>query len=340
MKKIKVAQIGVLHEHAPGKMYTLRKLPEVFDLVGVVDDRPFSTTPNFGADLERPYEGVKRLTLDEVLSDPELEAVTVEVPNNELVPMAMRCAERGLAIHMDKPAGEDLELYRKLLDLCKAKHLPFQMGFMFRGNPAFQFVRRAIRNRWIGDVCEMELDMNHCYGGEAYQEYLACFSGGIMFNLGCHLVDFVVSAIGRPSKVTPFLQNASGDAAKVRNNCLAVLEYPNTAVTLRACSRCGGTNTFDRRLRVVGTKGSIFFSPVERFDGKSVEIELALAEDAAGFPAGRHTLRTPPQNDRYADQLLEWARVIRGEIESPYPYEHDYLVHEVTLAAAGYNQWR
>lgn len=339
MDRIRIAQIGITHEHANGKMYSLRKLPEVFDIVGYVDDREFSKSPHFGNDFVKPYEGLRKLTLDEAFNTPGLQAVTVEVPNNELVPVALHCMERNLAMHMDKPGGEDLALYKTLLDGCKERNLPFQMGFMFRGNPAFQFCIAAIRNKLIGEVFELEADMNHCYGGEAYQEYIGKFAGGIMYNLGCHLIDFVVAALGRPEKVTPFLKSAPGYPASVRNNCMAVLEYPHAIVTLRSCSK-DIANTDGRRMKIVGANGSIAFNPLERFDGKPVELSLNLAAAAGEFPAGKHTLRFPPQADRYEAQLLELARIIRGEIQNPYSYEHDCLVHEVTLAAAGYNRWR
>ena len=237
MEKIKVAQIGVCHEHASGKINSLRRLADVYEIVGVVDDHPTSKTPKFAGDCLKPYEGLKWMTEEEALNYPGLQAVVVEVPNNELVPTAMRCMERGLAMHMDKPAGEDLALYKKLLDGCKAKNLPFQMGFMFRGNPAFQFCISAIREKLIGDVFEIEADMNHCYGGEKYQNYIGSFAGGIMYNLGCHLIDFVVAAMGRPENVTPFLRSAPGYPAEIRNNCMAVLEYPHAFVTLRSCSK-------------------------------------------------------------------------------------------------------
>ena len=339
MDRIRIAQIGITHEHANGKMYSLRKLSEVFDIVGYVDDREFSKSPRFGNDFVKPYEGLRKLTLDEAFNMPGLQAVTVEVPNNELVPVALRCMERNLAMHMDKPGGEDLALYKTLLDGCKERNLPFQMGFMFRGNPAFQFCIAAIRNKLIGEVFELEADMNHCYGGEPYQEYIGKFAGGIMYNLGCHLIDFVAAALGRPENVTPFLKSAPGYPAAIRNNCMAVLEYPHAIVTLRSCSK-DIANTDGRRMKIVGTNGSIDFNPLERFDGKPVELSLNLAAAAGEFPAGKHTLRCPPQADRYEAQLLELARIIRGEIQNPYSYEHDCLVHEVTLAAAGYNHWR
>lgn len=71
-----------------------------------------------------------------------------------------------------------------------------------------------------------------------------------------------------------------------------------------------------------------------------MELSLSLGENSGSFPAGEHTLRFPPQTDRYVEQFKELARVIRGEGKSTYSYDHDYLVHEITLAAAGYTQWR
>lgn len=68
--------------------------------------------------------------------------MTVETPNDDLVPTALRCMERNLAMHMDKPAGYDLVRYDTLLRGCESRGIPFQIGYMFRNNPAFQFSSR------------------------------------------------------------------------------------------------------------------------------------------------------------------------------------------------------
>ena len=92
-------------------------------------------------------------------------------------------------------------------------------------------------------------------------------------------------------------------------------------------------------MRIVGTKGAIHLVPLERFDGKNLKIELGLNEDTQTFPKGWHTLEFPPQKYRYDVQLQEFAGMIRGKCKPSYSYEHDSLVHEVTLAAAGYTKW-
>jgi len=105
-----------------------------------------------------------------------------------------------------------------------------------------------------------------------------------------------------------------------------------------ACSRTAG-NVDARMCRIIGDKGSIAFSPLERFDGSAIEVKLHLREGNDVYPAGMHTLKFPPQRDRYAVQLTELAEIIRGRKRNPYSYEHDALVHEVTLAAAGLIPW-
>ncbi len=338
MKRIRIGQIGVSHEHAAAKMASLRAMSDVYEVVGVVDDRDSSAARFPKADMS-PYEGLAWMTEDQLFATPELAAVMIETANLDLVPTALRCMQRGLAMHMDKPGGDDLRLFGQLLDGCKARQLPFQIGYMLRHNPALQWCKKAIDHGWLGEVFELQANMSHDYGGDAYPQYLANFPGGIMFNLGCHLIDVVVSMLGRPHRVTPFLTSAPGSSANAMNNGLAVLEYPHAHVMLHACSReVDGLNR--RRFKLCGTRGSAELCPLERFDGQPLALRLTLSESNDEYPTGTHAIDFGAQHDRYQDQLRELARVIHDEIENPYTYEHDYLVQEVVLAASGHSQWR
>ncbi len=337
MKKLRVIQIGMTHEHADGKIAALHMMPDTYEVAGIVDDHALDTPKRYwGSELFKEY---RHLTFEEAFAMNDIDAAIVEVPNLELVPIAFRCLEKKWPIHLDKPAGESLEPYRKLLDGYKAGNLPLQMGYMYRGNPAFQFCQKFIRQGLLGEVLEIDMDMHHGYGGDEYQEYIGKFKGGIMFNLGCHLIDFVCSVMGEPERIEHFLLSTP-DAPGSGNNAAAVLQYPHAAVSLRACSRFPVGNVTRRSMKIIGTEGWIEFSPVERFDGESIELTLALKEGNEFYPAGINTIKFPPQKDRYLAQLTEFAQLVRGEIENPYTYEHDYLVHKVTLAASGYIKWR
>ncbi len=346
MRPVRIAQLGVSHEHAAGKMRSLRLRPDAFEVVGVVDDRATTKAANYihWDKEESAYEGLPRLTEEAMFAIPGLEAVAVEVPNLELVSAAQRCLAHRLPIHVDKPGGDALAPFVQLRRDYEAQRLPFQMGYMFRGNPAMRWILDAARRGWLGEIFEVQASMSHNYGNESYDDYIGNFHGGLMFNLGCHLVDFVVSLLGRPSDVFPFLKTAPGDRPGIHNNCVAILDYPAATVTLRACSReVGGLER--RRLKICGTKGSVELCPLERYDGTPLQMSLVLREGNEEREAGAHTLDFGSVRDRYEDQLLEFARSIRGETAASASADllldsrHDCLVQEVILAASGCAHW-
>lgn len=333
MKPIKIGQIGVGHEHASGKMDALRRLTDFFEVVGVAGqdapDRLASPT----------YQGIPHLTEDELLRTPGLEAVAVEPTNKDLVATAMRCLERGLPMHMDKPGGETMEPFRALVEGCRNRGLAFQMGYMYRTNPAVLFCFRALREGWLGDVFEVHAVMSR-YDEDPYRQYLSQFPGGAMYNFGCHLVDLVVAMLGRPDNVVAFQKSTRGDG--LMDNGLAVLEYPRATATIRtSVAEVDGMN--HRRLVVCGTRGTVEICPLEhpwnRQTLDPLHVRLTLLQDNADYAAGTHRVNVGVMNYRYDDQLIEFARVIRGEVVSPFTYEHDLTVQETLLAAAGYTKW-
>ncbi|MGC4073812.1 MAG: hypothetical protein QM760_15130 [Nibricoccus sp.] len=95
-----------------------------------------------------------------------------------------------------------------------------------------------------------------------------------------------------------------------------------------------------RNLKICGTKGTIELLPLERFDGQALQLRLTLLEGNEEYVAGTHTVDFGIARDRYEDQLLELAKIIRCEMRNPYTYEHDLLVQEALLAASGYTKWK
>lgn len=336
--KIRIGQLGIGHSHASARMRSLRSLADDFEVVGVVDGRDLTDEISWGGE-STAYDGLPWLTEKELLDTPGLQAVIVETSDSGLVPAALRCLERGMAICMDKPGGETLAPYQRLLEGCKEHNLPFQIAYMFRSNPAIHFVWNAVREGWLGDVFEIHAGMSHDYGNERYTNYLSAFEGGLMYLLGCHHIDWVAYVLGRPEKVTSFLGSTKNVANRSKNNCLAVMEYPNTLVSIHA-SDAEVQGLGKRRIKVCGTKGTIEFSPIERFDGQPLHLSLLLKEAAGDYQAGTHLVDLGVTRDRYVGQLKEFAGMMRGEIESPFSVEHDLLVQEILLAASGYTEWQ
>jgi len=113
MRKIKIGHLGTKHDHSWGILQSIQKYPEVFELVGVVAE----DVETQAVKSQMPqYAGVTWMTEEELFAVPDLEAVLVEGHEFDLVSAGQRCIDRGLHIHMDKPAGADIVAYEKLLD--------------------------------------------------------------------------------------------------------------------------------------------------------------------------------------------------------------------------------
>jgi len=321
---IKVGQIGTAHAHAAGKMSTLRKLSNHYEVVGIAESDPDRRKD---AEKRSAYRGLKWISEEQLLNQSGLQAVAVETDIPELVPTAMRCILAGMHVHLDKPAGLSLRAFKKLLDEATRCRLTVQMGYMFRHNPAFKFCFEAAQKGWLGDVFELHGVISKTIDAEQRRR-LARFPGS-MFELGCHLIDAMVKVLGRPDKVTGFSRHTRPEQDDLADNQLAVFEYANCTATIRsALVEVDGQKR--RQFVVCGDRGTVDIRPLE-----PPKLLLALDRPVEEYEKGYQQVSLPRMPGRYDDQLIELAQIIRGQKESEYPPEHDLAVHQAVLKASG-----
>ncbi len=324
-RKIKVGQIGVGHAHAGGKMATFRKLSDEFEVVGVVE--PSEAIRKKWQD-HPIYRDLPWLCTEQLLNTKGLEAVAVETGVGNLLSTAGQCIAAGMHIHLDKPAGESLSHFRRVLDEATRRGLAVQMGYMYRNNPAFQFCFQAVRNGWLGRITEVHGVMSKLIGPEARKPLLP-YAGGTMFELGCHLIDPLVTVQGKPERIAPVARRSHPEIDNLADTQLAVFEYPQAIATIRATvvEAEGGRR---RQFVVAGDEGTVSILPLE-----PPRLTLALIEPRDKFARGYHEVPLPPMPGRYDEQLRELACIARGEMENPYTPQHDLAVQEAILLASG-----
>lgn len=316
-KPLKALFYGMSHEHAPGKIASLRRLPDDFEVVAIADDTP-RRSPSF-ATFPFDASGFRVVSEAEARAMTGIDVVFVETANRDLMEVAGIYAARGVAMHCDKPCGEEMGPYRAAVERCRARNVPFQVGYMYRGNPALKWIWEFVAEGGLGEVRFIEADMNHNYQAAGYADYLATFKAGILYNLGCHLVDMILPLVrGELVEAHPCMAGTSG---------ISLLRFEGTDVLLRASANMPG-GVLCRRLRIDGTKGTIDLCPIERFDGK--DLSLTMTADGAA-----RTVSFGVQADRYAGQLLRLASIIRGEVPNDQDYDRDLMTHEITLKACG-----
>jgi predicted dehydrogenase len=320
MKKIRVGQIGLGHNHGGSKMKVARSFPELFEVVGYAEENDRWVEQRSGYPA---YQGVPRLSVEQVIE--QSDAVLIESDVWDLTKYAKMCVDAGKHIHMDKPAGGTLEEYKAVLDTAKEKNLVVQMGYMYRYNPAVQKTFEHIKNGDLGEIYSINAEMSTFHSVE-YKQWLTNFGGGIMYILGSHLVDLIVYMLGEPKKVTSFLKHTGLDGVDFEDNNLAVLEYDKALARIFVSSV--EVNGYGRRqLVVAGSKGTINICPME---SPTTMTYADTAMQGATYADVKNTITgMSPVGSRYHEMMLDFHAYIAGEKQNPFTYEHDYTVQKV-----------
>lgn len=341
MKKIKIAQIGTGHDHAVCAYKTLNNMSEIFDFVGfavVPEDYENVSRASYEGNKEQ-YDQSKLMTVEEILNYPDLDAVCIETEDRVLTKYSLLAAEKGLNIQMDKPGGVDDKDFDKLIDTVKEKNLVFGTGYMYRYNPAVLKIKEDIKKGKFGEIYAVEAQMN-CYHLPDKREWLGNYPGGMLYFLGCHLVDLVYSIMGEPDEVIPLSTSIGEDNVTAEDFGMAVFKYKNGVSFVKSTAvEYGG---FERRQIVItGSKGTVEIKPIER---------LVSGEKANGIYTPQITgVREVCTSDwhakgeyteteafsRYDAMFCAFAEYVRGEKENPFDYEYERNLHKLILKACG-----
>lgn len=321
--RIRCGLLGIDHAHGLDVLRVLRALPE-YELVGICEPDAAVRAAYEG---HPELEGVAWLDRDELLDDASVQVVAVESGVRRLLELGQAVVASGKHLHLDKPAGTSLPDFKRLLDDARARDLLVQMGYMFRYNPGFDLIRAAVGEGWLGDITSIHASMCTDLGAEK-RAGIDLHPGGIMLELGCHLIDMIVLMQGEPTRVTPFLRHDGAFDDELADNTFAVFEYDWGLATVDVAAM--EPQAFrGRRFKVVGPKGSVTLSPLE-----PPRARLVLKEARGAYTAGSHEVELPDR-ERHVLDFKDLARCIRGDADFAYSTQHDLAVQRTVLRACG-----
>lgn len=317
--RLRIGQIGTQHAHASGKMDALLGLPDLWEVAGIVEtDRQRSDA--------KPYSGLPVLTEEQLLGASNVQVVAVETRVEDSCPTARRCLEAGKHIHLDKPGSLDHAEFKAMRLEAEKRGLTVQMGYMLRYNPAFELLFAAVREGWLGEITEIDAAMGKLADADT-RKTIGALPGGGLFELGGHVIDAVVTILGKPAGVQAFSTPTAADG--VKDNQLAVLSYPKATAVIR-CNHADPFGGPRRRFNVTGTEGTFEIVPLE-----SGKVNLSLTTPRGSYKKGTQTIQLEVPKGRYTGEFVDLAKVIRAEKKLAWNADHDITVHETVMRAAG-----
>ncbi len=329
MKKIRIAQIGTSeYSHGASIFRSLVSRPDLFEVVGYA--LPEGEREKFPGPV-RAFDGHREMTVEEILADPTIEAVAVETEEIYLTKYALRVARAGKHLHMEKPGSGELAPFEETVRLLRERGLAFSVGYMYRFNPAIQAALARVAAGELGRIYAVEAHM----GGKhslAQREWLATLPGGMMFFLGCHLIDLIYRIQGEPQEVIPLSASTGIDGVSSIDYGMVALRYPNGVSFAKTCDEeLGGF--MRRQLVICGERGTIEIRPLEAHaaDGSMYSPTHECRDDA--WLAAWQT-EEGAHYERYGAMMQNFAELVRGK-ENPYSYDYELSLYRLILKSCG-----
>lgn len=335
MRKIRIAQIGTnTHSHAPFVFDSLKKQSDLFEIVGYA--LPEHERERLSADKYACFDGYREMTMDDIMHDPTIEAVAVETDEIYLSKYALMAARHGKHIHMEKPGGIDFAEFDAMIEAVRENRVVFHTGYMYRYNPQIQKLLASIKAGELGDIVSVDAQMS-CLQPQFVRNWLATFPGGMLFFLGCHLVDLVMQIMGAPQSVVPLSARSGVDGAQSEDIGLAVLQYPNSVCTVKSSAVDFGG--FARRhLVVTGTKGCAEIRPLEMYLPDAIGSSNLYTEQTTYTSLSWGDMGVKERSeayDRYDDMMASFAAMVRGEKQNPYTLDYERELYKTVLQCCG-----
>ena len=335
MRKVKIAIIGLNYfSHAYGILLSLEYLSDIFEIVGYT--LPENEREKFPEYAEK-YAKYPELTLDEILNNPEIEAVAVETEELYLTKYATLAALHGKHIHMEKPGGIGLADFETLIEAVKKGGKTLHIGYMYRYNPYVQDLIKKVRSGELGDIISVEAQMN-CFNIGKIREWLKTFPGGMMFYLGCHLVDLILQIQGEPKNIIPLNRSTGYLGVDSEDFGMAIFEYENGISFAKASAvEVGGFTR--RQLVVTGTKATVELKPLEMFTETNTSVQSQYTDRVtytAPAPWGDRGIAERSEiYDRYNVMMESFAEIVRGEKNNPVTPDYELSLYKNLLKACG-----
>lgn len=332
MRKIRVAQIGInQYSHAAQIFKTLTMHKDVFDIVGyaLVEDEREVCAGKLGV-----FEGYKELLLEEILADKTIEAVIVETDEIHLNKYAIMALRAGKHVHMEKPGSQSLSSFNELISEAKSSDKVFHIGYMYRYNPIVLELENRIKSGEFGKIHAIEAQMN-CNQTTEARQWLSTFKGGMMFYLGCHLVDLILRILGEPERIISMNKSTGAAGISSEDFGMALLEYED-GVSFVKCDGCEVGGYMRRQLVVVGSEGTVEIKPFEIMDDPkklTVLTKGVVYKDKSWFDEGA-SISTEAFN-RYGDMMLAFAAMVRGERENPNTPDYEAMLFKTVMKCCG-----
>jgi D-xylose 1-dehydrogenase (NADP+, D-xylono-1,5-lactone-forming) len=237
---------------------------------------------------------------EELLADPNIEAVYLPFPNGLHADWIIAAANAGKDILCEKPLVCSADDYHRVVEACERNRVSLMEAFMYRFHPQHQKVRELLRAGTIGNIVSMHARFHFVMNRVPREVRLQSgLEGGAVNDVGCYAIDVMNMVMDR----TPASVYAKGTshADDVETTVTAILDYDGVLGTFDCGFEGPRTNTF----QIIGTEGQITLDTAFDPDpGESVRVTVSRRNG--------HTEVLDIMEDHFKVEIERFSVLVRG----------------------------
>jgi predicted dehydrogenase len=272
---------------------------------------------------------------EELIADPDIDAIYNPLPNNLHVEWTIRAAEAGKHVLCEKPIGMSVAEAATLLAARARTGVKIGEAFMVRCHPQWIRLRQLLDEDRIGQLRSVFGFFSYFNVDPANIRNQADVGGGALMDIGCYLIQAARFAFAdEPTRVVASIDR--DPQMHTDRLTSAILDFP-AGQTVFTCS----TQLVPyQRFQFLGTKGRIELEvPVNVPPDRPVRL---LVDSGADLFGGGITAETFPVCDQYTLQGDAFSQAILNDTEVPVPIEdsiRNMAVIEAIFRSGVSSQW-
>ena len=254
---------------------------------------------------------------EELLADPEIEAIYNPLPNHEHVPMTLAAARAGKHVLCEKPVALTAKEAEQLREVADKVHI--MEAFMVRFHPQWLSVRDRVRAGELGEVRSIHSYFSYFNNDAGNIRNMADIGGGALYDIGCYPIVTARFLFGcEPLRAIALVDR--DPVFKTDRMVSGLLDFGNGR---RLDFTVSTQSVIYQRVQVCGTKKRIEVQIP--FNAPLGGVTDVLTDDGSRLDLSSTVTQTIPVCDMYTLEIDAFSQVVRGAIPLPYGVEDAIL---------------
>ena len=263
-----------------------------------------------------------------MIEEADIDAVDLVVAPQWREPLLVAAAKRKLPALMEKPMANNVAQAQRFARIASEAGIALMMEYPMRFHPAMQRMKALLYDGPLGKPLSVTAELQTMWNPQAgHWCWAQDVDGGAITECGCHLLDTVCSLCGRPTEVFAVGGNFKGHGKTVDSAALTI-QFENGS---HALANAGGLGSrafnVPMCVKVYAENGEALAS-----GANWVYHKVAWALCGPNETLREEALEGPPRWEILRQNMMAFARVVRGEIAPPCTAEDGLVVQRLIAA--------